>query len=633
MKKLLATFLALLMMLSCVAAMAEESSTDALVVGSTTALSGNFFSDMWGNNAADVDVRALLHGYNMMQWSYEKGTYDINPAVIRGLTVENDEENGLRTYKIILHGDLVYSDGTPITTADYAFAILLAAAPEMKEIGAQQSVTEAIVGMADYAQGAAETITGVNIISKDRMNITVQADYNPYFYELALLDCVPYPISVIAPECEVADEGEGVFIRNIDAEIAEPLFTAELLQKTILDPATGYLTNPQVVSGPYTLVSFDAANGVAEFAVNENYKGNGDGVKPAIEQLTYKVVANDNMVEQLANGEIDLLHKCVTAENIDAGLALGEAFTAVEYPRSGFSFVSFNCETDIVSDPAVRKAIAMCMDKDAIVEEYVGGYGARVDGYYGLGQWMVQAVTGTLSEESAATLDEEETAAFAEMNMDGLTVYNMDVEAAKAALEEAGWTLRSTEAAEGEEPVVDAVRSKEVDGEIVYLELNMIYPEGNAIGEIMDETFVQKLAEAGVALTVEAKPMNELLEIYYSADRECDMIYLASNFARVFEPSAVFEIGGEANRTGIADEELYQLTVDMRQTEPGNVVEYTEKWLAFQAKWTELLPAIPVYSNTYYDFHTAELQGYDVATTQTWSEAIVNAYLEEVEAE
>ena len=40
----------------------------------------------------------------------------------------------------------------------------------------------------------------------------------------------------------------------------------------------------------------------------------------------------------------------------------------------------------------MRQAIAHCLDKDALVSGYVGNYGAAVDGYYGLGQWIYQLV-------------------------------------------------------------------------------------------------------------------------------------------------------------------------------------------------------------------------------------------------
>ena len=48
MKKILTWLLALCMLMGC-AALAEDNT---LVVGSTTAMSGAFFTDMWGNNSA-----------------------------------------------------------------------------------------------------------------------------------------------------------------------------------------------------------------------------------------------------------------------------------------------------------------------------------------------------------------------------------------------------------------------------------------------------------------------------------------------------------------------------------------------------------------------------------------------------
>ena len=77
--------------------------------------------------------------------------------------------------------------------------------------------------------------------------------------------------------------------------------------------------------------------------------------------------------------------------------------------------------------------------------------------------------------------------------------------------------------------------------------------------------------------------------------------------------------------TEIADEELYQLTVDMRRTEPGDVLEYVERWLKFQERFSEVLPMIPIYSNIYFDFYTQQLQYYNISSELTWSRAIVPA--------
>ncbi|MDR0928939.1 MAG: hypothetical protein LBM74_04400, partial [Oscillospiraceae bacterium] len=123
----------------------------------------------------------------------------------------------------------------------------------------------------------------------------------------------------------------------------------------------------------------------------------------------------------------------------------------------------------------------------------------------------------------------------------------------------------------------------------------------------------------------------ELLDIYYATgDRDCDMIYLATNFGTVYEPSGTFEPQGIANRTGINDETLYQLAVDLRKTEPGDVLAYCQKWIAMEERFTEVLPAIPIYSNVYFDFYTATLQNYTISNSLTWTQAIVGAYMGDV---
>ena len=61
--------------------------------------------------------------------------------------------------------------------------------------------------------------------------------------------------------------------------------------------------------------------------------------------------------------------------------------------------------------------------------------------------------------------------------------------------------------------------------------------------------------------------------------------------------------------------------------EPGDVLTYCQKWVAFQEYWAQVLPAIPVYSNAYFDFHTPLLQDYFISSTATWGQAVVEAYL------
>ena len=61
----------------------------------------------------------------------------------------------------------------------------------------------------------------------------------------------------------------------------------------------------------------------------------------------------------------------------------------------------------------------------------------------------------------------------------------------------------------------------------------------------------------------------------------------------------------------------------MRMTEPGDVLSYCQKWIAFQEYYSEVLPAIPVYSNVYFDFYTPNLQEYYVGSSASWAQLIM----------
>lgn len=616
---------------------------DELTVGSVTPFTGCFFTGMWGNASSDLDMRMLLHGYNLVDWHTDLGAFQIDPSVVSGIQiVENGR--GDRIYTLTLYGDLMYSDGTKITARDYAFSFLLSMAPQIAEIGGAARPLEFIKGYADYVGGRVPYLSGLHLLNENTLSVTIDKAYLPFFYEMGWLDCVPYPIQVIAPGCVLKDDGKGAYIANEDSKVKEPLFTADLLRETILDAETGYLSNPKVSSGPYKLVSYDGKQ--AELEINEYYKGDSNGLLPIIPRLVFKTVENETMVDQLAAGEVGLLNKCSYVEEVQRAAGLVEqsdSLTMSHYLRNGMSFVSFCCENEPVDDVAVREAISLCMDKDQLTTDTVGDYGLRVDGYYGMGQWMFQLASGMRAYDVEAPAEDadqqtidaynETVAAWEAVNMDDIRVYEQDLESAVHLLDSVGWNLNR----EGEpfDPEKDDVRCKDVDGELKALELKMICPEGSSLNQYLDASFIEPMASIGIRVEVETLPMADLQQLYYRHEaRDCHMIMLATNFDIVFDPSITFMPDGEAvnhyNPTAIADEELYRLALDMRHTASDDVLGYCRKWVDFQRRFQEVVPVISIYSNVYTDFYPAALHGYDIASNITWSQAVIGAYLGDV---
>ena len=206
----------------------------------------------------------------------------------------------------------------------------------------------------------------------------------------------------------------------------------------------------------------------------------------------------------------------------------------------------------------------------------------------------------------------------------------MDEAKGAELLDKAGWNLNEKgEAFNAEE---DKLRYKQTEDGLVPLQLSLAYGQGSAAGKALEGALAESLAKAGIEVKVEAIPGDELLNQYYRlSDAQYDMYFLATNFDVLYDPSLSFVDSEDGHHvwksSGLADDELWQMAVDMRKTEPGELLEYCTKWLAFQKRFAEQLPVLPVYSNVYFDFYPHVLHEYEIAANISWPQAIITSYL------
>lgn len=617
MKKTIAIFLTVLLALTMgMSAFAEGTSgqSDSLVVANATKLSGYFFTELWGNNTSDQDVRAMLHGLETVTWT-EEPQFDINNTVVKSVK-DLAYKNGDRSMHIELNENLRYSDGTEITAADYVFSILLQASPELKELGASEGAYKWVYGYEAYHNGEKDTFEGVNIIDKYTFALHVRKDALPYFYQNALIRVYPYPISEILPGCEVENTSRGARIKGE--------YNAQTLEDTLFNVIDGYASHPSVVSGPYKLVSYDAESGEARFEKNEYFPGNYQNQTANIEKVTLKWANPDTIVDEMKAGEVDLLDKVVSREQMkaltDAGL------TRELYARRGYGYLSFACEDNrVCADQKVRQAIAYAVDAETFIDQYFGSYGYPVYSYYGQGQWMVGVVNGIVTPKQMTA---NEAKRLGELTLDNLNHYDFDLEKAKSLLDEAGWNLN----AEGGE-YESGVRYRKVNDELQPLEIRWAKTSDGKAADALAGVIAPAFEEIGIQLTITEMPFTQVLSQYYRLEeREYDMFFLATNFADVFDPTRIVSSAesdqGVNNTTGIVDEKLYQLAVDMARVKPLEFVTYLEKWQAFQEYYNEVLPTVPIYSDVYADFIGPRLTNFHITDYANWATAILYANFE-----
>lgn len=613
MKKLISLILTLALMACCCMAAAEEAVTekkyDSLTVGVTTAFSGNFLSDAMGSNISDQDIRKMIHSYHLVTWDGSTGIFRQNDQVITSGLMSEDG----RTYVYSLAKDLTYNDGTPITARDYAFSFLLLTSRQLLDASGLREDGSRIEGWKAYDEGLAAAVSGFRIITDYQIAITISPEFTPYFYEMKALDFYPLPAGVIAPGCEVRDDGNGVYLSGN--------FSAQTLQQTLLDPNTGYASHPSVTTGPYSLISYDGKK--VELTLNSRYKGETDGSKPRIEKITVRYAPSRDIMANLIVGDVGLAVRCARVEMITTGMALAstDEYALKSYSRNGLSFISFCGEKGPTADVNVRKALAMCLDKEKLVSDYLGNLGTPVKGYYGIGQWMFPMTRGNIPDSWWEEAGED--AIWDDINLDGLTEYTLDVEEAKRLLDVAGWNLNAEGGA-----YTEGLRYKAENGELKPLTLHLVYPNDNLAGLMLEEVFAPYLREAGAEIEFTALSMPTLLQMYYrQTERDCDMILLGTNFQDVFDPSVNYDANGTDRLNGITDPQLAELAREMRRTEPGNGAEYVRRWIRFLEYRTQVVPEIPLYSNAYMDFAVSALREYTPGIYSSWSEALMKSYL------
>ena len=602
-----------------------------LRVANPTPLTGHFFTSMWGASTSDLDVQELLHRYKLVVYDNELGRYRMNHLVVSGAVTQDDEE-GNRTYFMALCDDLTYSDGSPISSRDYAFTLLLMMDPAVAEAGGIPMDQRWIRGAEEYLSGESSSVSGIRLLGDHLLSVTVRADALPYFYELSRFRISPYPMQVIAPDCELRDDGEGVYLT--------PGLTGDILRKTLLDSYTGYMTAPQVVSGPYTLESY--RNGEAHFLLNPRYKGNQKGETPAIPELTYSGKTGEEMTEGLASGELGLLNKVMNAETVTACFRLmqeyPERYRMISYPRTGLTVLRFMPRSERVQETAVRQAMFYCLDRDGIVLDELGSFGMPVKGLYGVGQWMVRLIDEYANYPEMGNeegLTPEEVLAYEKAleewqntNMSNIREYTLDVPEAIRLLEEGGWNLNSLG-----EPFESGVRYKRMeDGRLVGLEMTVMIPANHR--ESLEKNWKGYLEEAGIGLTLVDQDIWTLAETYRrDSIEDCDLVFVGENFTDRFRLNGGYrqfeENENPEDDTPLEDlnQELDVMSMEVYRTEQTDLESFARKWLRLQMRVAETVPVIPVYSNVYFDFFETTLHDYHVENYLGWGNAIVASWL------
>lgn len=235
--------------------------------------------------------------------------YDLEGNVLPGIADSWEYDADTYTYTLHLRDDVYFHDGSKLTSEDVAFSM---------EVGKE-------TGRMSLSCNYIETIT---IVDETTLTVTLNANYSPFLYFLAI---------------------------NL------PIICKESYEAGILDDHING-------TGPYKMVSYTPGDRVV-FEANDQYYGG----KPAIQNLIFKIVPDANtQYIALESGELNL-SRDFSMNNIQD--ILDNPQLDIYQGESGnVYYVGMNQSNEVLQDVRVRQAINYAIDREFIIEVCEEGY-------------------------------------------------------------------------------------------------------------------------------------------------------------------------------------------------------------------------------------------------------------------
>ena len=210
-------------------------------------------------------------------------------------------------------------------------------------------------------------------------------------------------------------------------------------------------------TGPFRFKEWRLAEAVVLEANSSYFRG-----KPNLDTLIYKVIPDTNiMLSQLKAGEVDIVSNVAFAQ-LDQIKDIG-GVQAIITPNMIWEHLDFNLDNTLFQDVRVRQAIALGIDKPALIANVLKGAASLAVGDQSPLSWGYNP---------------------------GIQQEVRDVNAARELLVQAGWTLGD-----------DGIFIKEGRK----LAFSLSFPTGNKSREIVASVIGQQLKEVGIS--VEIRPI------------------------------------------------------------------------------------------------------------------------------
>lgn len=349
-------------------------------------------------------------------------------------------------------------------------------------------------------------------------------------------------------------------LRLLPAHLERPIFEADpatYRNRTLFDTDP---TNPGLSMGPYRISGLEAG---AYVALERNPEWWGEPA--AFEEIVIRTIENTAALEaNLLSGEIDMIEGSLGLA-LDQAIAFeqrhGDRFEVFYKPGLIFEHIDLNLDNPILADRRVRLALIQSIDREALSQQLFGGRQAVAHGKVNPLDWV---------------------------HTDDVPQYRLDLDAARALLDEAGWS-----------EIKGGIRHN-ASGEP--LRLVFMTTAGNRTRELVQQVLQSMWREVGIDARIE----NEPARVFFGETMYRRRFPALAMFAWISAPEHLprtmlhsTQIPSEANGwagqnyTGFSDPRMDELIDAIEITLDREARE--RLWHEFQRLYASELPSLPLY--------------------------------------
>ena len=305
----------------------------------------------WTGDIETYDVHMTTQDYSIPDNVFDRlfeivigqdGAAQLVPSLVTDYEVSDD---GM-TFDFTLRDDVKFSDGNVLTADDVAYTFTRLVAAEGSQ---QEYLFETVEGYEDYT-GTGNYhdgyLPGITVADDTHFTIHLSTPYAGF------LNILGSPACCIMEKAVVEEAG--------DAFGQDPQYC--------------------IGSGPYVLDSWTRAQG-AELSINENYWGEA----PDFANVSIQIIPDpDTLSMMFQSDKIDILDcSFLDAAVVAALYKTAYADKIVAAPRLGTSYLALNqASNEALADEVCRRAVAMSIDRQMIIDQLLNGDARTVDGIF-----------------------------------------------------------------------------------------------------------------------------------------------------------------------------------------------------------------------------------------------------------